>query len=356
MAASFVTESCLVPGGALMDYLGLKDSSSLAGTLAPYYTGGLVKYEMFIPDPAAVATNGLTGSKLPALVQMHAQGGGEWTGTLAAPTGNSGAQTQLAGQPGDKLGRNTTPDTNWPTYGIFPQLTTDWDASSSDNAVGTTGGVRKQRAGFAIIEAVVKDAMTKYPIDRNRLILTGVSSGGTEGYGYLFARARYPRLFTLDFAAFIGIATWIGTATRGDLPESPGSAEDYTLSTAHRVARDLVRLGVPLYLVNSMGDGIIVPGDLVSSLGFLSTQAALRRYWPTAPAQALTTPVRDYYDGGNRLQIINYTTGSPTHNNVWPMAYSDNVPGAAMDITKPMYVWMMAQRRSDRQRRKKRAA
>lgn len=423
MAASFVTESCLIPAEAMMKYLGQKDSSSLTGARAPYFTGGLVKYEVYIPDPAAIATAGLTGCRIPALVQMHAQGTGEWTGTLAAPTGNSGAQTQLTGQPGDKMGRNTTPVTNLPFYGIFPQFTDDWEGVGENAGVagvgtvsctagtatfsnsqagviqnssqviiggvyyfvtgfdGTTGctlsgtptfgasaffavtisgGVRKHRASFAIMEYVVRDAMAKYPIDRNRLYLTGVSSGGSTGFGYLDARARYPNIFTLDFACFIGVATWIGITARADRPEAVAT-EDYTLATVHRVARNIVRLNVPCYIVCSLGaagtgDGTIAAGDLTSSLGFLSTQAALMRYWPTKPVQALSTPSRDYYDGGKKLQIINYTGGAaPTHNNVWPMAYSENIAGAAMSMNDLMMVWMMSQRRVVR-RKQRRAA
>lgn len=309
-------------------------SAAIVAASPPYvYSGpGDMPYYAFIPDDAAITAQGWPLRPYRVLVEHQAQGTGEWTG--ANPTGAIG-QSNLLGQ---KLGFGGTASTTWPTIVVWPQIVTDW----THDGVGAlpTVGVRKQRAYWTILEAVIEDIFKRYECDRSRLYLTGVSSGGVSSLGYLLGRAQQPQQFKYDFAAFFGIVTAAASGMRSNPTSNPDttnfsnngtSATSWpSLIGAPALARAVVRHGVQCHFWNSTGDGTFTPASYLATWTQMQANAGLvSTSSGSSGATAWTSKLL-----GNGHRLTEYTAGvgvAPDHNATYNYVYGTDVSGGLLD-------------------------
>lgn len=341
MAGTWVEHSCLVPANP---YLYLPSSSTTAVPVG--YVAGQVKYKVFIPDAAALATYGLTGQAYRVLLVMPPNGTGDFASFTSGAqiARNLGASSMGVGL---KLGYGfnddgslQTANTTWPYLTVFPQFTTDW---STTDPTGPGSGLRKQRAWDMIVDAVINDVNSRYTINRLKTCLTSVSSGGTGAFCYLSGRAMQKPGYTWDFASAIICASWMGIAMRGHFPGVGTTTENVDTVTAPRYAALLKNYNVSLYLVVSEGDTTIAPATYASTNNNL-----LAQYAASGPVTIAGATPRDEWRAANdKLVILEYNTGGgtapPNHGNDWDWAYGNNVQSGAMVFTDPMWAWMDGQ-------------
>jgi phospholipase/carboxylesterase len=100
-----------------------------------------------------------------------------------------------------------------------------------------------------VLEGFVEDALERYPIDRERLVVLGFSQGGVMAYDLALGRPE-------RFAALIALSAWLPDAVVQGLPESEARARLPTLlihgtqdpmiaiQNAHDARAKLERLGI----------------------------------------------------------------------------------------------------------------
>lgn len=323
MAGTFLTRSTQVPASPEF----MLDSSLATGI----YAAGAMKYVVFVPGASAIASMGWTGLPYRVLVCFQGRGTGTYT-TLTDAGKQCSHQTNVVAQKlgygGNADGSLATPDANWPLLCVFPQFTTVW---TGDASLGSTP--LKDRAIVIITQAVMRDVFANYNCDMSRIYLTGISAGSFAGFHYLYGRLVEPTTYTIDFAAYIPCATWIGPEILTTVPNMDPT-EDYVNVTTPKVARALMKAGIPIWQFNSVNDdGGIGPASynpVISS--FISARP------PSVVAVGATSTERispPYYHS------TEYTGGSaPNHNGTWNKAYGNGVLGGPMVVTDPLWKWM----------------
>jgi phospholipase/carboxylesterase len=73
-----------------------------------------------------------------------------------------------------------------------------------------------------MLEGFIEDALERYPIDRDRLVLLGFSQGGVMAYDLALGRPE-------RFAALVALSSWLPDAVLSGLPDSDARAKLSTL-------------------------------------------------------------------------------------------------------------------------------
>lgn len=329
-AAAFSFRSVQTPANT---YFGIDASTSQA-----VYTAGAVKYVIYMPSTTAISAMGWTG--LPFRVLMYHHGNGSELVTNGVEEGLQAHETNSLGL---KLGYGSqnngslqTPDQNWPTIIVFPQMTTVWSGSNG------SAGARVKDAGLQQIEVILDDLVANFSIDLSRIYFTSVSAGNEYAYMYLYSRMRWPQRFKYDIAGWVGCATQInGAGFRQNLPEQP-SNESTTTQLYPHVTSVFQKTKVPQWWFVSTADLTFPPANYNPPLNWLL------QFEPPSPGTQLTTTgtaaVSLTRKGGQWFRVTEYSgAGAPVHTNVWDQAYGNGTNGGAVSVANEPFNWLMQQ-------------
>lgn len=334
-AADFFLRSTQVPANG---WLGLNDSVSVPAL----YAGGAVQYWVYEPSTAALASIGIgPGQPMPVMINWSTL-----SSSLIALGGQEGLQMTDGGKLiASKLGFGSARDGSlkltpgggnqtWPFLSIFPQMPNSWTPAISGAST---------RGGWMIHDAIMRDVLATYNIDRTRIYGTGVSGNAARLGEYCMAKFKNPTKFLVRYAAIVACSgVFSGSGWRQDFPDSIQS-ENSTNQTIPKLMRYVTR-EMDLYWLQSFS-----VNDDQAGPGVYNSTWDPSKQW--APPGVDPIPVGGgAYPGtlrkhGQYLLFHELTGGTaPLHVDSWDTVFGNNTIAGALNHNDWLWQWMMTKR------------